>query len=284
MADAQDIPVTVVERAPRWRALDLRELLESRELLMFFVWRDLKVRYKQTALGVAWALLQPFLGMVIFTVFFGRMAGMPSDGVAYPLFSYTGLLIWTYLAQAVAQAANSLVGSAQLITKVYFPRVLVPTSAVIGGLVDLAIAFPFLLVLMAHYGVWPGVNVFLVPVLVLLAVCTAEGVGLWLAALNVEYRDVRYVVPFAVQVWLFLTPVIYPASLAAPMLDRFGLPRWILGLNPMVGVVEGFRWSLLGAPTQPGPEILASVISALVLLFSGAFYFRSVERSFADVV
>jgi len=222
--------------------------------------------------------------MVIFTIFFGGMARVPSSGIAYPVFSYTALLVWTFFAQSVALAANSLINSAQLITKVYFPRMLVPAAAVIGGLVDIAVAFPLLVVLMAHYRIWPGPRVLFVPLLIVFAVCAALGVGLWLAALNVEYRDIRYVVPFLLQMWLFVTPVIYPSSVAVTVLARLGLPRWVLGLNPMTGVVEGFRWSVLRSPAILGPEVAVSAISALVVLLSGASYFRSVERSFADVV
>lgn len=276
--------VIAIEPSARLKGLAWGEVWSYRELLLFFVWRDIKVRYKQSVLGVAWAILQPLLTMVIFTVFFGHMARISSGGIPYPLFSYTGLLVWTFFAQATAQAAQSLVGSAQLITKVYFPRVLVPTAAVLGGLVDLAVASPLLLVLMGHYRVWPGWEALFAPLFVLLAVVTAGGVGLWLSALNVEYRDVRYIVPFLIQVWLFLTPVIYPASLAVPMLERVGLPRWVLGLNPMVGVVEGFRCTLLGATWVPVDLLLASVLSAILTLISGAMYFRSVARSFADVV
>ena len=284
MAHGNEQSLTVIERRKLWRAFDFRELGQYRELLLFFIWRDLKVRYKQTVLGVAWAVLQPLLGMLIFTIFFGRMAHVPSDGVPYPLFSYTGLLVWTFFAQGVAMAANSLINSSQLITKVYFPRMLVPAAAVIAGLVDLVVAFPFLLVLMARYHVWPGLEALLLPFIILLALCTTLGVAFWLAALNVEYRDIRYVVPFLLQMWLFITPVIYPSSIAVPVLDRLGLPRWILGLNPMTGVVEGFRWSLLGSPSIPAPEMMASIVSAVVFLMTGAIYFRSVERSFADVV
>ena len=284
MAHGNEQSLMVIERRKLWRAFDFRELGQYRELLLFFIWRDLKVRYKQTVLGVAWAVLQPLLGMLIFTIFFGRMAHVPSDGVPYPLFSYTGLLVWTFFAQGVAMAANSLINSSQLITKVYFPRMLVPAAAVIAGLVDLVVAFPFLLVLMARYHVWPGLEALLLPFMILLALCATLGVAFWLAALNVEYRDIRYVVPFLLQMWLFITPVIYPSSIAVPVLDRLGLPRWILGLNPMTGVVEGFRWSLLGSPSIPAPEMMASIVSAVVFLMTGAIYFRSVERSFADVV
>jgi len=274
----------VIEPSSRWRGPAWEELWSYRELLLFFIWRDIKVRYKQTVLGAAWAILQPVLAMVIFTIFFGHMARVPSNGLPYPLFSYAGLLVWTFFAQATGQAAQSLVGSAQLITKVFFPRALVPTAAVMGGLVDLAVASPLILLLMARYGVWPGWHVLFAPVYVLLAVATAEGVGLWLSALNVEYRDVRYLVPFLIQLWLFVTPVIYPASLALPMLKRVGVPGWVLGLNPMVGVVEGFRAAVLGTTGAPADLLLASTLSAAAILISGTYYFRSVARSFADVV
>jgi lipopolysaccharide transport system permease protein len=224
------------------------------------------------------------MGAAVFTLFFGRLAGIPADGLPYPLFSYTGLLIWMFFAQGLSQSANSLVGSANLITKVYFPRAIIPLSAVLGGLVDLAVASPVLLILMWHYGVWPGVGALVLPGLLLLALITTSGVGLYLSALNVEYRDVRYVVPFLIQLLLFLTPVIYPASKVAPVLARLGAPEWVWGLNPMAGVVEGFRWALLRAPTHPGPLIVASWVTATLLLVTGAIFFRSVERSLADVV
>jgi lipopolysaccharide transport system permease protein len=220
----------------------------------------------------------------VFTIFFGRLAGIASDGLPYPLFSYTGLLVWTFFSQGLSQSSNSVVGSAQLITKVYFPRLVIPIAAVLSGLVDLAVALPVLAAMMWYYGIWPGVAVLAVPFLALLALVAATGVGLWLSALNVEYRDVRYVVPFLVQLWLFVTPVIYPANILAPRLQRLGLPAWLWGVNPMAGVVEGFRWAVLDAPTSPGPLIAASTVTGLALLLSGAWYFRRVERSFADVV
>jgi lipopolysaccharide transport system permease protein len=277
-------PVVVIEPTRRLAHLRLAELWAYRELLYFLVWRDVKVRYKQTALGAAWAILQPLLTAVVFTIFFGRLAGIPSDGLPYPLFSYAGLLAWSFFAQGLSQSSASIVGSAQLITKVYFPRLVIPIAAVLSGLVDLGLAFPVVLVMMWHYGVWPGLAVLALPFLVLLGLVATVGVGLWLSALNVEYRDVRYVVPFLVQIWLFVTPVIYPASTVAAFRARLGIPAWVLGLNPMAGVVEGFRWALLGAPTSPGPLIATSAVIGLLLLVSGALYFRSVERSFADVV
>jgi lipopolysaccharide transport system permease protein len=277
-------PVVAIERTRGLGHLRLAELWAYRELLYFLVWRDVKVRYKQTVLGAAWAILQPLLTAVVFTLFFGRLAGIPSDGMPYPLFSYVGLLAWTFFAQGLTQSSASVVGSAQLITKVYFPRLVIPVAAVLSGFVDLAVAFPVVFVMMWHYGVWPGLAVLVLPCLALLGLVAAVGVGLWLSALNVKYRDVRYVVPFLVQIWLFVTPVIYPASTVAAYLKRWGIPAWILGLNPMAGVVEGFRWALLGAPTGPGPLIASSAVTGLVLLVSGTLYFRSVERSFADVV
>lgn len=284
MSSAEPLPLVVIEPTRGLAALRLRELWAYRELLYFLVWRDVKVRYKQTALGAAWAILQPLMTAVVFTIFFGRLAGIASDGLPYPLFSYAGLLVWTFFAQGLSQSSNSVVGSAQLITKVYFPRLVIPIAAVLSGLVDLAVALPVLAAMLWYYGIWPGAAVLAVPLFALLALVAATGVGLWLSALNVEYRDVRYVVPFLVQLWLFVTPVIYPASVLAPRLQRLGLPAWSWGINPMAGVVEGFRWAMLDAPTSPGPLIAASAVTGFVLLFSGAWYFRRVERSFADVV
>jgi lipopolysaccharide transport system permease protein len=279
-----DAPSVVIEPRRGLSSLRLREVWEYRELMYFFVWRDVKVRYKQTLLGAAWAILQPLMSAAVFTVFFGRLAGIPSDGVPYPLFAYSGLLVWTFFSQGISQAGGSLVGSANLITKVYFPRAVVPASSVLSGLVDLAVATPVLVLLMVYYGVHPSIRLLLVPVVLLLAVGSAFGVGLWLSALTVEYRDVRYVVPFLVQLWLFLTPVIYPASQVAPLLESRGLPAWLLGLNPMAGVVEGFRWTVLGTPTAPWALLTSSAAFAACVLATGAFYFRATERSFADVV
>jgi len=284
MNSVEPLPLVVIEPTRRLAALRLGELWAYRELLYFLVWRDVKVRYKQTALGAAWAILQPLMTAAVFTIFFGRLAGIASDGLPYPLFSYGGLLVWTFFAQGLSQSSNSVVASAQLITKVYFPRLVIPIAAVLSGLVDLAVALPLLAAMMWYYGIWPGVAVLAVPLLALLALVAATGVGLWLSALNVEYRDVRYVVPFLVQLWLFVTPVIYPASVLTPRLQRLGLPTWLWGINPMAGVVEGFRWAMLDAPTSPGPLIAASTVTGFALLFSGAYYFRRVERSFADVV
>jgi lipopolysaccharide transport system permease protein len=259
-------------------SLNLRELWKYRELLYFLTWRDVKVRYKQTLLGAAWAIIQPFFTMVVFSLFFGKLAKIPSDGVPYPIFSYAALVPWTFFANALSQSSNSLVGSASLITKVYFPRLVVPLSSVLSGMVDFALAFIVLLGMMLRYGMVPTINVLALPPLLLLALVTSLAVGLWLSALNVEFRDVRYVVPFLVQVWLFATPIAYPSSLLQEPW------RTLYGINPMVGVVEGFRWALLGTDTAPGPIIAVSALMALTLLVGGAFYFRRMEKTFADVV
>jgi lipopolysaccharide transport system permease protein len=273
-----ELPVTRIRPSRGWVALNLRELWEYRELLWFLVWRDVKVRYKQTVLGAGWAILQPVATMVVFSLFFGRLAGMPSDGLPYPVFSFAGLVPWTFFSQGLSQSANSLVGSHNLITKVYFPRLAIPISTVLAGLVDFALSFVVLLVMMLAYGIVPGPEVLALAPLLLLALVTALGAGLWLSALNVQFRDVRYIVPFLTQLWLFLTPIAYPSSL-------LGEPwRTVYGLNPMAGVVEGFRWALLGTGEPPGAMLAASVLAALALLASGALYFRRTERTFADVI
>lgn len=270
--------MTVIRPSRGWPRIGLRELWEYRELLYFLVWRDVKVRYKQTVLGAAWAILQPVATMVVFSLFFGRLAGVPSDGVPYPVFSLAALVPWTFFAQGLAQSANSLVGSQNLITKVYFPRLAIPAATVLSGVVDFALAFPVLLGVMAWHGIVPGVRILWLVPLLLLAFVTALGAGLWLSALNVRYRDVRYVLPFLIQLWLFATPVAYPASLLQEPW------RTVYGINPMAGVVEGFRWALLGTGPSPGPLLAASTAAALLLLASGILYFRRMERTFADVV
>jgi len=274
----------VIEPSGRFGAFRFAELWEYRELLLFFVWRNIKIRYKQTALGAAWAILQPLLAALVFTLFFGKIAGIGSDGVPYALFSFTGLVLWTFFAQGLNESSNSLVGSAHLITKVYFPRVMVPFAAVVAGLLDLAVASVVLIVMIIVAGIPPTTRLFVLPIPVALTIVTAIGAGLWLSALNVKYRDVRYVVPFLIQMWLFLTPVIYPASEIAPRLASLGIPMWMLGLNPMTGSVECFRWAVLGVDTTPWLYVFASSGSALFLLVTGFIYFRSVERYFADVV
>lgn len=276
--------LVVIEPAGRFGAMRLAELWAYRELLQFLIWRDVKIRYKQTVLGAAWAILQPLLAAAVFTLFFGRIAGIASDGVPYAAFSFAGMVLWTFFAQGLSLASNSLVGSSHLITKVYFPRVMVPVASVTAGLLDLAIALAVLLVIILATGLGPSFRLLALPIPAALALITAVGTGLWLSALNVKYRDVRFVVPFAVQMWLFVTPVIYPASTVVPWLERLGLPGWLYGLNPMAGAVEAFRWATVGVDTHPWPLVATGVLAALVLLLTGAVYFRSVERFFADVV
>lgn len=258
--------------------INFSDLWAYRELLFFLVWRDVKVRYKQTVLGATWAILQPFLTMVVFTVFFGRLAKIPSDGIPYPIFSYCALVPWMLFANGLTQSSNSLVGSANLLRKVYFPRLVIPIAGVISVSVDFLLAFSVLLVMMFGYGIVPTVYIIWLPPLILLAFVTALGTGLWLSALNVRYRDVRYALPFLVQLLLFITPIAYPSSL----LDEPW--RTVYGINPMAGVVEGFRWALLGTDTAPGPLIGVSALTAVLVLISGAFYFSRIEKTFADYV
>jgi lipopolysaccharide transport system permease protein len=273
------LQTTVIEPSRGWVPLKLSQLWEYREVLYFLVWRDIKVRYRQTLIGVTWAIIQPFMTMVVFSVFFGRLAKIPSDGTPYPLFAFAALVPWTFFANGLTLSANSLVHSGHLITKVYFPRLLVPTARVLTGLPDLVVSFLVLLGMIWWYGLLQSRPALMwLPALALLAFVTALGVGLWLSALNVQYRDIQHAVPFAVQLWLFATPIAYPSSLLP------GSWRTVYGLNPMVGVVEGFRWTLLGSGSAPGPMLAASALAALVILVTGAFFFRRVERTFADVV
>jgi lipopolysaccharide transport system permease protein len=272
------LPVIIIKPSTGWVSLRLRELWEYRELLYFLVWRDVKVRYKQTFLGVAWAIIQPVMTMLVFAVFFGRLGKMPSDGIPYPIFAFAALVPWTFFAHALAQASNSLVGSANLIKKVYFPRLIMPVASVFAGVIDFLLAFAVLIGLMSWYGIGLTWKLLWLPLFLMQAFTTALAVALWLSALNVEFRDVRYTVPFLTQFWLFATPVAYPSSL-------LGEPwRTIYGLNPMVGVVEGFRWALLNAGSAPGPMLAVSFLTSLVLLVAGAYYFRRLERTFADLV
>jgi lipopolysaccharide transport system permease protein len=273
-----EVPLTLIEPSRGWVGINFRELWKYRELLFFLTWRDIKVRYKQTILGASWAVLQPFFTMVVFSIFFGGLAKMPSDDLPYPIFSYAALVPWQFFANGMSQSSNSLVASANLIKKVYFPRLVIPVSAVLSGGVDFAIAFLVLLGMMLFYGITPTVAAIWLPLLLLLAMVASLGVGLWLTAMNVQFRDVRYAVPFLVQAWMFATPIAYPSSL----LDEPW--RTFYGLNPMVGVVEGFRWALLGTDTAPGPIILVSALVSVSLLVSGLYYFRRMEKSFADVV
>ena len=276
-ADEPQFALTI-EPTKGWAPLRLKALWRYRELLYFLTWRDIKVRYKQTALGATWAIIQPLLTMVIFTVVFGHFARVPSDGVPYPLFSYCALLPWTFFAYAMGQSANSLVSNANLISKVYFPRLAIPIAASLAGLVDFAIAFVVLLGMMVFYHVIPTAAVVTLPLLLLLALAAALAVGIWLSALNVQYRDVRYTVPFLTQVWLYATPIAYPAGIIR------GKWHLIFALNPMTGVVEGFRWAILGKGGLDGASLAISSAVTVVALIGGLFYFRRMEQRFADVV
>jgi lipopolysaccharide transport system permease protein len=269
---------TMIAPPNNWLDLHLRELWDYRELLYFFVWRDLKVRYKQTAIGALWAILQPFLTMLVFSLFFGRLAHIPSNGLPHPVFYYSALLAWIYFAGALQHATNTMVENQRVITKVYFPRLLLPMAAVASGLVDLAFGFVVFLGMLVYYGIAPGRAILLMPLFLLLAVLTALGVGLWLSALNAIYRDVRYVVPFLIQFWMFASPVAYPSSLVP---ERW---RGLYGLNPMAGVVEGFRWSLTGHGQPPSLLLAASTAMVLILLAGGVAYFQKMEGTIADVV
>lgn len=270
--------VIEIEPLRGWVPLKLGELWQYRELLFFLIWRDVKVKYKQTVLGAAWAIIQPFLIMVVFSFIFGVLAKIPSEGVPYPIFAYSALVPWIYFANALTQSSQSLVLDERLITKVYFPRLIVPLAAVIAGLIDFAIAFIVLIGMMLFYGIVPTSAVWMIPIFVLLAAVTALAVGLWLSALNVKYRDVRYAIPFLIQFWLFATPIAYPSSLVPEKWQTF------YALNPMVGVVEGFRWALLGKGQMPGLMLTVSVLAVTLLLVSGLYYFVRVEDTFADLV
>jgi lipopolysaccharide transport system permease protein len=277
MQDRTTLPVLRIRASHRLH-LNLRDLWEYRELLYFLVWRDIKVRYKQTALGAAWAVLQPLLTMLVFTVIFGRLAKVPSDGIPYPVFAYTALLPWQLFAFALTESSQSLVTNKNLLTKVYFPRLIVPMASVFAGLVDFAIAFLLLIVLMVIYHVKPSIAAAWLPVFLLMTIATALSVGLWLSALNVKFRDVRYLIPFLTQFWMYATPVAYPSSLVPePWREWYGL-------NPMSGVVEGFRWALLGKSGNPGLLVWVSVTAVALLLIGGLYYFRRTEATFADIV
>lgn len=276
-ANTASAAITVIRPSGRWAPLNLRDLWHYRELFYFLTWREIKVRYKQTLLGIVWSVLRPLFMMVVFTLFFGKLAQIPSEGVPYPLFSYAALLPWTLLAEGVTRSANSLVQDSNLIRKVYFPRLLMPLSGVLSSLVDFAIAFTILGGMMFYYGYPPTMQMVWVPAFIILTLLTAVGVGLWLSAINVKYRDVRHAIPFLVQGWLFASPVIYSSSLLPQQFQT------IYGLNPMAGVIEGFRWSLLGIEPS-GSLIGISVIVIVGILISGVFYFRCQEKIFADVV
>jgi lipopolysaccharide transport system permease protein len=278
--------VIILRPSRGWSALNLGDLWRYRELVYFMIWRDIKVRYKQTALGAAWAIIQPFFTMVVFTLFFGKLAKVPSDNVPYPIFSYAGLLPWGLFTKALSDAGHSMISNRSMITKIYFPRLVIPIASVLAGVVDFAIAILVLFGMMIYYNalpngtyhVVPTAAVWTMPLFLLLALVTALGVGLWLSALNVMYRDINYILPFITQFWLFITPIAYPSSMIP---EKW---RLLYALNPMTGVVEGFRWALLGTDTAPGPMLAVSSTIAVLVLISGLFYFRRMERTFADQI
>jgi lipopolysaccharide transport system permease protein len=270
-------PLIAIEAGRGWTGLDLSDLWLHRDLFFFLIWRDVKVRYKQTVLGAAWAILQPLLTMVVFTLFFGRLAKVPSDGIPYPIFAYAGLLPWTFFSNAITASSNSLVGNASLITKVYFPRMVIPAAAVGAGLVDLAIAAIILVAMMAYYGFGLGWSALMLIPLVVLTALFALGVGMWMSGLNVKYRDVRYALPFCIQLWMYATPIIYPISFIP---ERW---RWILLFNPLTGIIDGFRSALFGLPFT-WLELVVSTILTLLFLVYAAYSFKRMERNFADII
>jgi lipopolysaccharide transport system permease protein len=278
MLETKKVSAIYIKPSRGWVLPRIRDFWAYRELLYFLVWRNLKVRYKQTVLGILWAVIQPFFLMVVFSVFFGKLAKIPSEGIPYPIFAYAALLPWSYFAKSLSTCSESIVGNSHLITKVYFPRLIIPISPVLSTLVDFAISFTILFTMMIYYRIIPSLTALLLPLLVLMAMATALGAGLWLSALNVHYRDVRHATSFLVQFWFFATPVVYPSSLVPE--------KWLLfySLNPMVGVVEGFRGALLGKGQIIGPMFIVSIIVTALLLITGTFYFRRMEKGFADVV
>ena len=272
------LPILRIKPSRGWAPLNLHDLWEYRELMYFFAWRDIKVRYKQTVLGAAWAIIQPFFTMVVFSIFFGRLAKIPSDGLPYPIFSFAALVPWMFFANGLSESSSSLVAGANLIKKIYFPRLVVPIAAILSGVVDFALSFLVLIGMMCYFGIVPTSNVVWLPAFLLLSLAASLGVGLWLSALNIQFRDVRYLIPFIVQFWMFSTPIAYSSSLLSQPW------RTVYGLNPMVSVVDGFRWALLGTPAVPLSALAASSLAALAVLVSGMFYFRRMERRFADLV
>lgn len=274
--DRQPSVVIVPERG--WVSINLRELWAFRDLLFFMTWRDISVRYKQTLLGVSWAIIQPLFSTLVFSLFFGKFAKVSSDGIPYPIFAYVAQLPWQYFSSALSGSANSLVGSSTIITKTYFPRMIIPLAAVITPLFDFGIAFLFLFVLMPIYHVTPTWNILWLPLFMVLTVMTALGVGLWLSAMNVQYRDIKYAIGFLLQLWMFASPVVYSTTIIPPEY------RILYGLNPLAGVISGFRWAVLGTNTGPDYLMFVSVAVAVVILVSGAFYFRRMEKNFADLI
>jgi len=271
-------PLIHIKHKKGWQLIDFKELRQYRDLFYFLVVRDIKVKYKQTVLGGLWAIIQPFFAMVVFTLFFGRLAKMPSDGIPYPIFNYTALVAWTYFSTSISGSGNSLIGNSNLITKVYFPRLIVPLSPALAGLLDFCIAFIVLIGMMFYFHIYPTIMILLVPFLVVLMMLTATGVGMFLAALNAKYRDIRYTIPFLVQLWMFASPIVYPASLIP---EKY---RLLYALNPMVGIIEGFRSALLGTVAFPTQMILISMTVSVALFVFGLFYFKQVEQHFADII
>lgn len=270
--------VRVITPSKGWRSLNLRELLAYRELLGLLVWRDVSVRYKQSIVGIGWAIVQPIMTMILFTIIFGRFANLPSDGIPYPIFTYCALLPWNYFARSLGDSSDSLVGSSHLITKVYFPRLVLPISKAFSGLIDFSIAFIFLLGMMIWYRIPPTLGIFLLPFFIGIALLAALGAGFWFTALNVKYRDIKFVVPFIVQFWMYASPVAYSTSIIP---ERW---RLLYGLNPMVGVIEGFRWALLGKEPPKIEMILIPLIIIMCVFVSGLYYFKKMERTFADII
>jgi len=271
-------PFIHIQPKKGWRLLNFGELREYRDLFYFLVLRDIKVKYKQTVLGVMWAALQPFFSMIIFTIFFGKLAKMPSDGIPYPVFNYTAMLLWTYFSTSISTSGNSLISNTSYITKVYFPRLIIPIAPIIAGLIDFFIAFFLLLAMMVYYKIYPGVQLLFVPFLVLLMMISASGVGMMLAALNAKYRDIKYTIPFLIQLWMFASPIVYPASLVPKQF------KILYAMNPMVGIIEGFRSAMLGKAAIPFQMIIASTMISILLFFVGMLYFRRMEKYFADVI
>jgi lipopolysaccharide transport system permease protein len=274
-----EAPLHVIKPAKGWVGLQLAELWKYRELLYFLGMRDVKVRYKQTVIGASWAVIQPFMTMVVFTVFFGTLARMPSDNLPYPIFSYAALVPWTFFASGLNGAAGSLLSASNMMKKIYFPRFILPISSMVSTFVDFLIAFAVLMLMMLGFGFLPTINVLWLPAFLFVAFITALGVGLWFSSLMVQFRDVRYVLPFFMQFWMYATPIAYPSSLI-----ENETVRTLYGLNPMTGVIEGFRWALLGSGNPPGPMFVVSTIVSILLLIGGAYYFRRTEKFFADVL
>lgn len=278
ISDKREMSTYIIEPRKGWIPVDLKELFRFRELLYFLAWRDIKLRYKQTVLGAGWAIIQPLFTMVIFTLFFGQIAKIPSDGVPYPIFSYSGLILWVYFANAITFAGTSMVTSSNLISEVYFPRLIVPTSATLFGLVDYLMAFIVMGLLMVYYQFTPGISIILLPVILFMTWMLAAGVGYWLSALNVKYRDIGYIIPFFIQLWLFATPVIYPSSMVS---GNYG---WLLSLNPMSGLIETHRHAILGYMDINLISLGISMVGIVLIFLSGMFYFKRVERYFADII